>query len=67
MDKTAFVTGAIGFLGKPGCGICSARKGSTVIQRSTSNLEYLEAFNIEQKLGSIEDYQSVLQAMPTTY
>lgn len=65
MGKTAFVTGATGFLGINLVTELVAQEWEvTVIHRSSSNLEYLAAFNLDQKLGSIEDYESVLEAMP---
>ena len=50
MGKTAFVTGATGFLGINLVTELVAQEWKvTVIYRNTSNLGYLAAFNLEKK------------------
>ena len=68
MGKTAFVTGATGFLGINLVTKLVAQEWEVpVTHRSTANPGYLEAYKLEQKLGSIEDYESVLLTTTTTY
>ena len=65
MQKTAFVTGATGFLG---INLVRelAQQGWQVsaIKRPTSNIEYLKPFNIQLIDGDVQDIDSLRRAMP---
>lgn len=65
MLKTAFITGATGFLGTNLVHALKARHWEvTAIHRPGSNLKYLKPLNITLCPGDIEDLDSVLNSMP---
>ena len=65
MQKKAFVTGATGFLG---INLVRELTGQgwevSAIKRPTSNLKYLEQFDIKLLNGDVEDIDSIRGAMP---
>ncbi len=65
MGKTAFVTGATGFLGTNLVKELVAQDWQVhIMHRNTSNLKYISTLNIEKKIGSIEDFDSLLNSIP---
>lgn len=65
MTKTAFVTGATGFLGlNLTDALCRQGWRVTALHRPTSELRYLERRPVELAAGDITDAGSVLAAMP---
>ena len=63
--KTAFVTGATGFLGLNLVDLLTASGWDvTALHRTGSDLKYLGRFPARRVVGSIEDAPSVLAAMP---
>ncbi len=64
--KTAFVTGATGFLGLNLVGqLIEAGWQVTALHRSTSDLTYLKRFPVTLAAGTVEDAASLSAAMPT--
>ena len=65
MGKTAFVTGATGFLGTNLVKELIAQDWQVhIIHRNTSNLKNISTLNVEKKIGSIEDFNSLLNSIP---
>ncbi len=63
--KTAFVTGATGFLGiNLVQQLLDAGWQVTALHRKTSNLTYLKRFDVVLKEGAITDKESLVAAMP---
>ena len=64
MTKRAFVTGGTGFLGLNIIKELIEQEWEvTALHRSSSNLAYLDRFNVRKKEGSITDYDSLLQSV----
>lgn len=65
MTKTAFVTGATGFLGiNLVQQLLEAGWEVTALHRKSSNLTYLKRFDVVLKEGAITDKDSLMAAMP---
>ena len=65
MTRTAFVTGATGFLGLNLVQQLTEQGWTvTVLHRPSSNLTYLNRFPVTLAVGEIEDAASLHQAMP---
>ena len=66
MTKTAFVTGATGFIGLNLIEELVQQNWEVVaLHRSASDLTYLKKLNARRVTGSVTDYKSVLAAMPS--
>ncbi len=65
-NKTAFITGATGFVGLNIIRLLEEEGDWDIyaMHRSSSNLTYLNRFNVHKVQGDISDYWSVLNAMP---
>ncbi len=60
MTKTAFITGGSGFLGINIIELLTQNGWKVyALHRTTSNLRYLDLFQVEKVIGSIDDYVSL--------
>jgi len=65
MTKTAFITGGSGFLGINIIELLTQNGWKVyALHRTTSNLRYLDLFQVEKVIGSIDDYDSLEISMP---
>ncbi|MDN5204971.1 NAD-dependent epimerase/dehydratase family protein [Fulvivirgaceae bacterium BMA10] len=65
MKRTAFVTGATGFLGLNLVEqLTKTNWDIYCLHRPTSNLKYLDRFQVNKVMGSIDDYGSLENGMP---
>ncbi|MBW8050286.1 MAG: NAD-dependent epimerase/dehydratase family protein [Cytophagales bacterium] len=65
MPKTAFVTGSTGFVGLNLIEeLCKEDWEVYALHRPTSDLKYLNRFSVNKVVGSIDDHDSLIAAMP---